>query len=397
MTSIEASSLDPKLVDRTRNEVSRAVVALIREEPFFGHLLASVNRDISTRTPTASVSFRGGRPLLSVNPEFYMSTITRQKERVAIMKHEVLHLIFDHVGRLDLSRQDGRIYNLAADLVVNQFVGKKWPLPEGAILLDSFDFDLPPDQTVDWYYDKLMEHAVEIPAGLFASQCDHGGWTEDDITATGAAGSIGRHELARLIRNARDRSGKDWGSVPGEIRQLIDVWIEALEPTVDWRRVLRMFSNSSRRTRIANTLRRPSKRYGTYPGIKVKRFHRLAVIIDTSGSVDGDMLAEFFAEIHAIWKQGSEVTIIESDAAVQRTYDYAGEVPEAVAGRGGTAFDPALQWVADATRPYDAAIYLTDGHAPSPKVLPRCKVLWVVHEDGSDEHLSGHRVVRITK
>ena len=114
-----AAVADPKLAKRASDEVSRAVVALVRQEPFFGHLLSGMNRDISNATPTAGVSFRSGRPLLSVNPEFFVKTVTRKDERVAVIKHEVLHLLFDHVGRMDWQRLDPQVFNLAADLVVN--------------------------------------------------------------------------------------------------------------------------------------------------------------------------------------------------------------------------------------------------------------------------------------
>ena len=44
---------------------------------------------------------------------------------------------------------------------------------------------------------------------------------------------------------------------------------------------------------------------------KVKRFQRLAVAIDTSGSISNEDLTVFFSEIHAMWRGGSEITIIE--------------------------------------------------------------------------------------
>ena len=60
------TAVDDELRREAADELSRAVVRLIRGEPFFGHLLSGVNRDLSARTPTAGVSFRDGRPLLSV-------------------------------------------------------------------------------------------------------------------------------------------------------------------------------------------------------------------------------------------------------------------------------------------------------------------------------------------
>ena len=173
--------------------------------------------------------------------------------------------------------------------------------------------------------------------------------------------------------------------------------VEQLEPSVDWRRVIRMFTTSSRQTRIANTLRRPSKRYGTYPGTKVKRYQRLAVIIDTSGSIKQDALGEFFSEVRTIWRQGAEVTIVEADNEVRHTWEYRGHIPDNARGRGGTKFDPALQWVAESNPGFDAALYFTDGQAPTPTVRTPCEVLWVLTADADMRSLHGRRTVKLSR
>ena len=387
----ENSGIDKALLIKAQKEVSRAVVTLLREEPFYGHILASVNRSFEQRIRTAAVAYRGNRAVLIINPEFFVKKITRKSERVAIVKHEMLHLLFDHLGRVDWERIHRKIYNLAADLVVNQFVGKKWALPKGAVRLDSFDFALPKDKSVEWYYKELLKNSVFFSVSFQSSHSDHSEWSRSGTT-------LSRYELGRILRDARARSSRHYSNVPDPIKRLVEACIAEIEPSVDWRRILRMFSVSSRRSRVANTLRRPSKRYGTFPGTKVKRFQRMALIIDTSGSVNDDLLALFFAEIHGIWRQGAEILVVEADETVQRTWEYAGGgPPSVVGGRGGTCFDPALSWVADAPVRFDAAVYLTDGYAAEPTVRPRCKLLWVIPESGTAKVLQGEKVVRITK
>ena len=389
-----ASDGDPMLRAEAEAELGRAVIALIREEPFFGHLLSGINRDISEDTTGVGVSFRNGRPLLSINPEFFVNELSIAGQRSAVIKHEVLHLLLDHPGRLDAERMDAQIFSLAADLVVNQMLGEKWPAPPGAINLDSFDFPLPADMSVEWYYRELLEHRDEIPDDTEPGHSDDDRWSDPD---QGSEERIGQHELARATRDAMDRSGENFGLLPTQIQELVESLIDELQPSVDWRRVIRMFTTSSRRTRIANTLRRPSKRYGTYPGIKVQRLHRLAVIIDTSGSIKEESLSDFFAEVRAIWRQGSQITVIEADSAVHETWEYRGQTPPTARGRGGTKFDPGLQWVADATPPFDAALYFTDGKAPAPTVRPPCDVLWVLSADGNPRSLHGQRVVTLAR
>jgi predicted metal-dependent peptidase len=195
---------------------------------------------------------------------------------------------------------------------------------------------------------------------------------------------------------ARRAGGKGIGSLPGLVAERIQTLIEAHERAVDWRRTLRMFSASNRNAGLRNTVRRRSKRYGTFPGVRVQRRQRLAVCVDTSGSISDQTLAEFFAEIHQIWRTGAEVHVFEVDAALQRRWPYRGVAPADCAGRGGTRFDPGLRAVRETTPRFDACVYLTDGHGPAPTVSPGVPLMWVVTPDGGiGGHLLYGRAVRM--
>jgi predicted metal-dependent peptidase len=405
----EAPGKDAVDVAGAQEELSRCVIQLLLHEPFFGHLLGGVPRRADGSTPTACVSLEGGRCVLTVNPVFFLKTLRKGVERVAVVKHEALHLLFRHLLRLDLHRHDRLVFNLAADLVVNQFITSPFRLPEGAIVLGTFpDLGLEPDKTVEWYYDKLKclrdegsrttspksKEAFDRIAGTSVWHSDHGRWGHGDAASQAVADT----ELDRLVVQARDRAGpRGYGPLPNALKELIAAALERRAPKVDWRRALRIFSASARRTRIAGTYQRMSRRYGTLPGIKVQRFQRMAVVLDTSGSISDDDLSEFFAEVHALWRNGAEVTVLEADAAVQHVWRYAGRLPGKVGGRGGTSFDPAFQWLQDARRQgvWDGCIYLTDGVAPTPTVRPPCKLLWVLTRDGKGENLPWGRVVKL--
>lgn len=386
--------VDPKTALRTSEEVGRAVIALIGEEPFFGHLLSGINRDITSETATAMITFRKGRPLLRVNPEYYLKTLGPDGQRSSIIKHEVLRLLLNHAGRRTAD-MDAELFTIASDIVISQLTGHKWPAPPEIASIDSFEFDLPTNQTVEWYYDKLTEHRDEIPEGVGPGESAEDRWGNGGEDGDEIEQAIADHELAKVASDARDRAGDFFSAIDGEVQAIVETMVSELQPKVDWRRVIRMFTASSRKTRIANTLRRPSKRYGTYPGIKVKRFHSLAVIIDTSGSVKEAALSEFFTEVRAIWRQGSSVTVIEADNIVRSTWEYRGHAPAKTKGRGGTRFDPALQWVTNATPAFDAALYFTDGKAAAPRVRPPCDVLWVLTPDADDRALRGQRTIKI--
>ena len=145
--------------------------------------------------------------------------------------------------------------------------------------------------------------------------------------------------------------------------------------------MLKLFSESSKKTFIKTTLKRPSKRYGTTPGIKIKRKQKLLIAVDTSGSIAVNELALFFGEINHIWRQSSEIMIVECDAAIQKKYDYKGTLPATIKGGGGTCFDPPINYGNTTYHP-DAIIYFTDGYADEPKIKSRCPILWMITSDG---------------
>ena len=401
-------------------ELSRCIIQMLFKEPFFNHLLSGVVRVVTEEVPTAAVSFSGNKLQLLINESFFLKELRSQTNRVAVIKHEALHLLFKHLFRMDLGNYDRSLFNIAADLVVNQFIGS-WKLPDSAVTLSTFpDLGLEQNQTVEWYYEKLINLRGASSAGAgsdsnpFPKSADalskildraadqiHGDHSHWGVSKD-AKGQVDAYaaetELDRMIIQARDRTpSKYHGTIPGEINTLIDSLIESRKPKVDWRRALRIFATNSRRTYLFSTMHRISKRYGTRPGIKVKQFQKIAVAVDTSGSISDTDLSVFFTEIDSMYKQGAEIEVIECDAEVQRTYNYNGQLPTEVSGRGGTVFDPVFAFLrSNRLIHYDGCIYLTDGYADEPSIRPPCPLLWVITADGNaGDHLQFGRIIKL--
>jgi predicted metal-dependent peptidase len=245
------------------------------------------------------------------------------------------------------------------------------------------------DESVGYYYEELLKILEENENEEFQNaMADNSQRGDHQFWANQSADDAEQNQHDEMLRQAAQRS-HDWGKLPGPLQQLINAMLERREPQVDWRRSLRLFAACSGRTRVTHTMKRKSKRFGTRPGTRIKRYSKLAVALDTSGSVDDDTLSTFFSEIHSIWKHGAEVVIIECDAEVQQTYPYRGQTPQDVAGRGGTAFDPVFEHLnQNRQQQFDGCIYLTDGWADTPEVRPPCKVLWVICADGTDEYVN---------
>ena len=396
------------------DEISRCIIQMLIDEPFYAHFLSGIVRKITDDISTAAVGFNNSNVTLYVNEHFFLKELTTFSSRVAVIKHETLHLVFKHLVMLDFKKYDAKLFNIAADIVVNQFIGK-WKLPSSAVTLASFpELNLFENESLDWYYKKILDlkrkmNRKKNSKDSFSNtstqtleniinngnHSDHskGGFSESDINLQHA-----ESELDRIILQTKERISKDqYYSLPSSIRDLISIIIEKRNPKVNWKRALKIFSSSSRRTRVKFTVKRVSKRYGTRPGLKIQRSQKIAVAIDTSGSISQDELTMFFNEIHSMWQNGAEIEVIECDAAVQKTYNYRGKFPEFVHGRGGTNFDPVFAYLNKNTNVlYDGCIYLTDGYAPAPEIKPRCKVFWVITPDGSlGSHLKYGRALQI--
>ena len=138
-------------------EISRSIISMLLSEPFFAHLLGTVIRRSTDRIGTAAVFAAGSRIEILVNPSFFMEELKNAEERIAVIKHETLHLLFKHLFRFDKKRHHPIVFNIACDLVVNQYVEPRWKLPPSALRLSSFpDLNFETEQDTEYYYDILI-------------------------------------------------------------------------------------------------------------------------------------------------------------------------------------------------------------------------------------------------
>ena len=374
--------------------IAKSISQLQMREPFYGHIACRLKRSITSKISTAAVTFDpAGDIELLVNPSFFMEELNLD-ERVAVIKHELLHVVLKHLSRLDWEKYNPQLLNLAADLVVNQYV-KPWPLPEGAVTLATFpELSLPASKPFEYYYDILQKHANNSPQTMFEVILDgskRGEHLWDGETAQPSpinrGDSIFSWRLNRVIGEALDASSSDFRALPQPLRKAVlteHEWLK--ENEVDWRRSLRLFASAGSRTEIKTTRRKFSKRFEGNPGIRIKRKKRFAVIIDTSGSIKEEQMLSFQSEISAIYRSGIELTVVECDAAIGRHYDFSGKFDTKISGGGGTCFDPAIAWVNDRSNGrYDGCIYFTDGYAEKPSLRSMVPLLWVLTKEHSKQ------------
>ena len=430
----------------TKNEsLSKATKDLMLKEPYYGIFLIMLNKFWSSRVPTAGVSKMGINYQLEINEGFWDKLPDLHK--MGILKHELLHIAFGHLS-MYFKFSDKRRANTAMDMEINQYIQQGW-LPGDDMTADEYkqlvdavkakvrqgleagltkkqanqEFEnIPPrgiifadyaDQGWDakagsrYYYDKLKEaQDKKDKNGTTGNQAldqllddiengntpDHSTW-EDFENLSEAEQKLLDKQVQKLLSDAKEQTIKKQGTVPGEIEGLIEVE-EIIPPKFDWRGYIRRFTGVSTRVFTKKIRRKENRRFSDNPGMKVKMKQHMLLAIDTSGSVSNDELLEFMNEIHHIYKSGVDVTIVQCDTRITSIEKYTGEWEMTIHGRGGTYFDPVIEYFNEHIKQFTSLVYFTDGEA-SASIRPKGNVLWVLSERSHmNENLPG-RVIKL--
>ena len=138
-------------------QVSKTTIQLLLKEPFYGHFFTGLLREVTTTLPTMAVGATSNKMVkLYVNPDFWETVLVKSEWRYGVLKHEILHIVLKHIIQTK-NFSNKRIFNIAADIVVNQYIDRV-QLPDGAVLLEDFAaMQLEKNKDVGYYYDKLLK------------------------------------------------------------------------------------------------------------------------------------------------------------------------------------------------------------------------------------------------
>lgn len=402
-----------KTVQLRNEELAKVSKELMLREPFYGLLLLNLNKVWSDKIPTAGVSKNGINFQLSLGPKFWDELDVKQRQ--GLTKHELLHIGFFHLTDYDhLSNRE--IANLAMDCEINQYIDKDY-LPPGPILPSSFpELNLQLKKGTRYYYDELMKaqknnscpNLNQMLDGMGQGQMtvtiqigedgeaevqlpDHSTWKEFEGLSEAEKKLIAK-QTEHILKEVAEQVQKSRGTVPGEFVEILDRILNPEPPKFDWRGYLRRFAGSSYKTYTRLSRNKFNKRFNENPGLRIKFKKHILVAIDTSGSVSTGELKEFMHEIHHMHKTGSEITIIHADTSIRYKGKYNPRAEQKIHGRGGTSFEPVIDYYNENLRKYNALIYLTDGEAPAPE-KPRGRMLWVISSKSNmNESLPGPKI-----
>ena len=272
-------------------------------------------------------------------------------ERLAILKHEALHILNCHVQRAE--DRNHSPWNYSTDCAINQFITREH-LPDSAILPDFFkqyDIKVKSKESAEYYYELIKDSDLPENSGHATWELSAGDKElQTDITK-------------KMIEVAADETMKNIGTLPSEHSAWLELCTRSTE--IDWRRVLRR-STGNKRISSRPTIMRKDRRFPNRADLRGKikeRTYNVLVISDVSGSMSDDAVLNTLSEVRGI----CDVTHTDADLIQVDAQAYP---PEKLTrstklltrkGNGGTYLSPALEMASEHSIDYQAVVVLTDG------------------------------------
>lgn len=377
-----------------------ARVGLLLKHPFFGNLATRMK--LIDASEWCSTLATDGRNFYYNNGFVHKLT---PKEAEFGFAHEVLHNVFDHMGRRD--RRDPTLSNIAADYAANQIL-KDERIGTVPNFIKIFQDDKYRGMSYEQIYDILYEKAEKIDIGSLGELLDEhlDGEDEGEGEGEGEGDKDGnkdgkgrprlteeekkqiRDEMKEAVLAAAQSAGA--GRVPAGIRRMIT---DLTEPKMDWRQILRMNIQSIFKSNFS--FARPNRKSqhcgAILPGMMNEDTIDVSVAIDMSGSISDEMAKDFISEVKGIMDEYKDFRL-DLWCFDTEVYNYARFTPDAadeilsyeVKGGGGTDFDVNYEFMKREDIIPKKFIMFTDGYpCGSWGDEDYCESLFIIHGNDS--------------
>lgn len=385
---------DPKIDALARDKLVTSRVGLLIKAGFFGNLatrLKLVNAD--SWCATAATDGRN----FWYNSQFINKLSLKECE--FLFGHEVLHVVYDHLGRRE--NRDPMLSNIAADYCVNSDlidhqIGQR--ITTVPILYDRKYRGM----SFEEVYDDLYNNAEKVDVQKMIDQMLDEHLDEDDDGDDGDGDNKDndkgkprrprmskdekkalRDEIKDAILQAAQACGS--GNLPSGVQRLIK---DLTESVIDWRELLLQQIQSTIKNDF--TWDRPNRRSwhldAILPGMRPGETIDIAVAIDTSGSIGSEELKIFLSEIKGIMDSYQEyrITVWSFDTEVYNVQYFSQDNMKDVleyepAGGGGTDFEANWNFMkANDIAPKKLVVF-TDGYPYGSWGDPDyCDTVWII-------------------
>ena len=341
--------------------------AAYSEYLFYAHIIAQCSIKVEEKLPApAGVRFVRDHFELLINVEMFKEFPMNQ--RIGVLKHEVLHVIYGHCGSR-FEATDRKIANYAMDCAINQQI-KRQDLPEGCIYPEVLSeqlskmaqtkVEVPNGLSSEEYYNIIMAHLPPSEDLSMEDIDEHSHFEDGDEYAQEYVKQVAKN----MIEKSAQATLASAGRLPSEYSSLIDL-LSPKQSQIKWQKLFQNVSSNTKKD-SRSTFMRKSRRFGQRSDVKGKLSNRTfewLTIVDVSGSVDNNGLEKCLSEVVLLCKKMD----IESNMIQVDTQPYPSTVLSSKLKSfernacGGTEMYPAIEQASKEKLPYDAVLVLTDG------------------------------------
>lgn len=364
-----------------------ARVGLLLRHPFFGNLATRMK--LVDATDWCATLATDGRNFYYNND--FVNRLTPKQAEFGFA-HEVLHNIFDHMGRRE--NRDPMLSNIAADYAVNQILKDEriGEVPDWIKIYQDNKYR-------GWSYEKIYEDiektAIKIDISELGELLDEHLDEEGDEEGEGKRPRLTPEEKKAIkdeIKEAMVAAAQSAGAgkIPAGVARLIQ---SLTEPKMDWRQLLRMNIQSILKSNFSfSRPNRKSQHSGAIlPGMTYDETIDVSVAIDMSGSISDKQANDFLNEVKGIMDEYKDfkLDLWCFDTHVYNYEKFTGDNLEdihnyKVKGGGGTDFDVNFEFMKDNNITPKKFIMFTDGYpCGSWGDEEYCETMFVIHGNDS--------------
>jgi predicted metal-dependent peptidase len=388
---------DPKIDAIARERLVTARVGLLLRHSFFGNLatrLQLINAD-----EWCSTAATDGK-------RFYYNSrfinMLKTKEVEFLVGHEVLHVVYDHMGRR--GTRDPQIWNIADDYAVNADL-KRHKVGEFITTVPCLYESKYDGMNAEAIYDDLMKNIQKISIDdlvdkMLDDHMDGDGDGEGEGDGDGEDGE-GKSKRPKMSDEEREQARQEMkqailqaaqsaeaGSLPKGVERLIK---DVTSPVMPWRELIQTNLTSAIRTDYS--WMRPSRRGwhmdAVMPGMTPGEEIDVVVAIDMSGSISDRQAKAFLGEIGGMMDafDGYKVHVFCFDTETYNPKDFTSDNLDTIdeyepQGGGGTDFGVIFDYLKEIGNVPKRLIVFTDGYPCGTWGDPDyCDTTWIIHGD----------------
>jgi len=358
-----------------KRRIERSQVQLLRNQPFFGVPATSLKWVEKEQMPTAATDGK----YVYFGTKFVESL--SEDELLFVAAHEVHHVIRKH----QLRRGDRipQLWNMACDYSINLDLDKcncgTMPKGDNQGLLDKRFENMLEERIYDVLKSEMTPEQLEALQNGDMDPGGCGGVLDSEAVGKGEAAIAQENNIINRMIERAAQTAKQAGKLPGFLEDFAN---KNLEPQIDWKGQLRRFIQPLFPTDVSWS--KPNKRMvyqGMYtPGVKKDGVGKMAVGLDTSGSIGEKELQVFAAELAAIFAEAKpdSLHVYYFNSHVWQTDVFprgtAMEFPKKIES-GGTNFQAVFDAITNDNVNPRCLIMLTDMYDTFP-ANPHYPVLW---------------------